>query len=100
MSAVPNPAPAGLIVSVRALVRDYQQGTITVHALRGVDLDIAPGEFTALMGPSGSGKTTLLNCVGGLDEPTSGSVVVDGQELARMDRGALAARLAERCRQI
>ena len=77
------------IVSVRGLIRDYKQGTVTVHALRGVDLDIEEGEFTALMGPSGSGKTTLLNLIGGLDEPTSGSVVVDGHELGKLSRGAL-----------
>ncbi len=72
------------IVRVRALRRDYHQGQITVQALRGVDLDIVRGEFTALMGPSGSGKTTLLNLIGGLDEPSGGSVQVDGQELATM----------------
>jgi len=89
MSLAPSPAPVGPIVQVRQLIRDYQQGTITVHALRGVDLDIAPGEFTALMGPSGSGKTTLLNSIGGLDEPSGGSVVVDGHELAKTNRGEL-----------
>jgi putative ABC transport system ATP-binding protein len=72
------------IVSVRGLTRDYAQGEIVVRALRGVDLDIEPGEFTALMGPSGSGKTTLLNIIGGLDAPTSGSVIVDGVELGRV----------------
>ena len=75
------------IVSVRNLTREYQQGTHTVHALRGVDLDIEPGEFTVLMGPSGSGKTTLLNMIGALDEPTSGTVIIDGQELGSMSSG-------------
>ncbi len=72
------------IVTLRGLTRDYRQGPHTVRALRGVDLDIHPGEFTALMGSSGSGKSTLLNLVGGLDGATSGSVVVDGRDLAAM----------------
>ncbi len=75
------------IASVRNLTREYQQGTHTVHALRGVDLDIDAGEFTVLMGPSGSGKTTLLNMIGALDEPTSGTVVVAGQELGQISSG-------------
>lgn len=77
------------IVSVRGVTRDYQQGKITVHALRGVDLDIEAGEFTALMGPSGSGKTTLLNMVGGLDRPTSGDVSVDGVALSTLSSSEL-----------
>jgi putative ABC transport system ATP-binding protein len=72
------------IVSVRDLTRDYSQGTHTVHALGGVDLDIESGEFTALMGPSGSGKTTLLNIIGGLDDPSAGQVSIDGKNLAEM----------------
>jgi len=72
------------IVQVRGLTRHYTQGALTVEALRGVDLDIGSGEFSALMGPSGSGKTTLLNLIGGLDAPTSGSVVVDGNDLSTM----------------
>jgi putative ABC transport system ATP-binding protein len=75
------------IVSVRGAARDYQQGELTVKALRGVDLDISAGEFTVLMGPSGSGKTTLLNLIGGLDEPSGGSIVVDGSDLASMSSG-------------
>ena len=67
------------IVSVRKLTRDYHQGEHTVQALRGVDLDIQPAEFTALMGPSGSGKSTLLNLIGGLDKPTAGSVEIEGK---------------------
>ncbi|MDG1483188.1 MAG: ABC transporter ATP-binding protein [Myxococcota bacterium] len=74
------------IVSVKGLTRNYQQGTHTVRALRGVDLQIEPGEFTALMGPSGSGKSTLLNLIGGLDEPTGGAVLVEGKDLAQMSR--------------
>lgn len=77
------------IVSVRGLTREYEQGKLTVKALQGVDLDIEAGEFTALMGPSGSGKTTLLNQIGALDEPTSGSVVVDGQELTKLTSAQL-----------
>ena len=76
------------IVSVRGLSRDYEQGVHTVRALRGVDLDIEPGEFTALMGPSGSGKSTLLNLIGGLDEPTAGSVEIEGANLAAMTPAA------------
>jgi putative ABC transport system ATP-binding protein len=60
-----------------------------VNALRGVDLDVSPGEFTALMGPSGSGKTTLLNLLGALDTPTSGTVTIDGEELGKLGRGQL-----------
>lgn len=69
-------------VSVKNLAREYTQGSHVVHALRGVDLDIEPGEFTVLMGPSGSGKTTLLNLIGALDVPTSGSITIDGRSLS------------------
>ncbi len=78
------------IVEVRALRRTYQQGAFTVTALDGVDIQIQPGEFTALMGPSGSGKTTLLNAIGALDTPTSGEVSVDGKQLASMSPSQLA----------
>ncbi len=74
-------------VSVRGLTKQYTQGDHVVHALRGVDLDIEPGEFTVLMGPSGSGKTTLLNLVGALDLPTAGTVTIDGQALAELKSG-------------
>ncbi|MFM2247186.1 MAG: hypothetical protein RL071_3260 [Pseudomonadota bacterium] len=77
------------IVSTRQLHRTYLQGEGEVHALDGVDLDIEPGEFVALMGASGSGKTTLLNLIGGLDRPTSGEVQVDGQSLGALSSGAL-----------
>ncbi len=78
------------IIEARALTRVYQQGDIQVHALRGVDLDIKPGEFTTLAGPSGSGKTTLLNLIGCLDTPTSGTVTVDGHPGSGFSKGAAA----------
>jgi len=77
------------IASVHNVTRDYPQGSHTVHALRGVDLQVESGEFVALMGPSGSGKTTLLNMIGGLDLPTSGTVQIEGKNLASMSAGAL-----------
>lgn len=77
------------LVVVRGVHRVYTQGATEVAALRGVDLDIASGEFTALMGPSGSGKTTLLNVVGALDRPTRGEVTVDGVSLGAVSATAL-----------
>ncbi|MDY0002729.1 MAG: ABC transporter ATP-binding protein [Polyangia bacterium] len=78
------------IVEVSGLHKIFQQGKVQVHALRGVDLDIARGEFTAICGPSGSGKTTLLNLIGALDSPTSGKVRVAGRDLADLSAGQLA----------
>ncbi len=78
-------AIATAIVEARGVVRDFKSGSGVVHALRGVDLRILPGEFVALRGRSGSGKTTLLNILIGLDNPTSGSVAVLGRELAKMN---------------
>ena len=73
------------IVEARDLWRVYKLGAQEVRALRGVTLHVEPGRFVMVKGRSGSGKTTLLNCVGGLDQPTSGSVQVLGQELAQWD---------------
>ncbi len=67
------------IVDIRNVVKDYPLGKLTVRALRGVNLTIERGEFTAIAGPSGSGKTTLLNLIGCVDVPTDGDVLVDGQ---------------------
>jgi putative ABC transport system ATP-binding protein len=78
------------LIQVRGLDKTYHRGDEEIHVLRGLNLDIEAGEFVAFMGPSGSGKTTLLNLLGGLDAPTSGTVTVAGQEIARMSRRTLA----------
>ena len=78
-----------LAASARGLTRVYGRGDTAVHALRGVDLDLPAGRFTAIMGRSGSGKSTLMHCLAGLDTPTSGSVSVAGKSLETMDDTAL-----------
>jgi putative ABC transport system ATP-binding protein len=78
------------ILSVRGLVKDYRLGEMDVQALRGVDLDIAAGEFVAVGGPSGSGKSTLMNVLGCLDVPTSGSYRLDGEAVQSLTPDALA----------
>lgn len=80
-----------MIVDIENLTKVYRKGTQEVRVLQGLDLSVEPGEFLALMGPSGSGKTTLLNLIAGIDRPTSGRIVVAGQELARRSRSQLAA---------
>jgi len=81
---------AETLVQVRDVHKVYERGSESVDVLQGLDLDVAEGEFLALMGPSGSGKTTLLNLLGGLDKPTSGRVVVAGEDLGRASRQKLA----------
>jgi len=82
-------APAGVPVAARALTRRYGEGDTAVDALRGVDLDVRAGELVAIMGPSGSGKSTLMHLLAGLDQPTSGTVLIAGTELGTLDDGAL-----------
>jgi len=76
------------IVELKGVTKVYQQGKIEVHALRGLDLTVEKGEFTAICGPSGSGKTTALNLIGALDAPTSGSVRLEGKDLGTLSRRA------------
>ncbi|TAL05498.1 MAG: ABC transporter ATP-binding protein [Chloroflexota bacterium] len=85
----PPTRPSDALVLASSLTRDYPSGEGVVHALRNVDLAVGHGQLVAVRGRSGSGKTTLLNLLGGLDRPTSGSVVVDGDEISAMDEGRL-----------
>src|SRR5690606_23973428 len=73
------------IISAKNVKRLYRLGGEDVWALGGVSLDIYSGEYLSIMGPSGSGKSTLFNIIGGLDRPTEGSVMIDGDDIARMD---------------
>jgi putative ABC transport system ATP-binding protein len=85
-----EPTPTDtLAASARDLTRVYGKGDAVVHALRGVDLDLPAGRFTAIMGASGSGKSTLMHCLAGLDVPTEGRVSVAGVELETLDDNAL-----------
>ena len=81
-SALRRAAPP--ILEARDVTKRYELGRTTVEALRGVSMSVAPGEFVALMGPSGSGKSTLLQLLGGLDRPTTGSVVFDGFDISHL----------------
>lgn len=74
------------LVQVDGVRRVFRQGAVEVQALRGVDLEVEAGEFSVLAGPSGSGKTTLLNMIGCLDQPTSGTVRIEGREVSAFDK--------------
>ncbi len=78
------------LVEIRNLSKVYTRGRQKVEVLHHANLDIAPGDFLALMGPSGSGKTTLLNLIGGLDSPTEGTITVGGKRIDRLGQGDLA----------
>jgi putative ABC transport system ATP-binding protein len=79
------------IIDISSLKKDYYVGEVTVHALRGIDLQISQGEFVAIMGASGSGKSTMLNIIGCLDRPTSGTYLLDGINVAGMSKNERAA---------
>src|SRR5215216_592448 len=78
------------------LTKTYQMGDVEVHALNGVSFEIKKGEFVAIMGPSGSGKSTLINLIGCLDTPTSGTYVLDGEQVSQLDDVELAAARASK----
>lgn len=79
-----------MLIQAKDLAKTYKMDGEVVHALDGVTFDVAPGEYVAIMGPSGSGKSTLMNLLGCLDTPTSGSYILDGEEVAKLDDNGLA----------
>jgi len=79
-------APKGSVISLKDVHKVYHTGEIDVHALRGVSLEVARGEFVAVMGPSGSGKSTMMNLIGCLDRPSSGSYILDGVDVSTMSK--------------
>ncbi len=78
------------VISLDKIVKNYYVGTITVEALRSVDIEIGTNEYVAIMGPSGSGKSTLMNLIGALDTPTSGEYILNGTDVSKMDDNRLA----------
>ena len=92
MDAAEAGASSGMptVISVRSLVKTYVVGEVEVRALRGVNLEVQAGEFLAVTGPSGSGKSTFMHIIGCLDRPTSGQYFLDGQDVSRMSKDALA----------
>ena len=84
-------------IQCRSLTKTYRKGKITITPLEDLDLEVGKGEFLALMGPSGSGKTTLLNLIAGIDQPTSGELIIGGQNIADLSRGQLTDWRARHC---
>ncbi|ROH93618.1 ABC transporter ATP-binding protein [Stagnimonas aquatica] len=82
---------ASSLISIRELSKTYRRGNQPVPVLLGIDLEIAAGDYVSLMGPSGSGKSTLLNLIAGIDKPSSGSLLIDGIDIAALPENDLAA---------
>ncbi len=78
------------VVQLKDVTRVYDSGSVSVQALRGIDLDVEEGEFVAIMGKSGSGKSTMMNTLGCLDRPTSGSYYLNGEDVSALPPGRLA----------
>ena len=76
-------------IQFKDVKKTYKVGDIEIHARNGVNFEVNKGEFVVIVGPSGAGKTTILNLLGGMDQPTSGSIMVDGQDVARYDEAKL-----------
>ena len=90
MATLPADVPRDAVIVVRNLKRDYEMGSETVHALRGVDITIRRNEFVAIMGPSGSGKSTLMNLIGCLDSPSEGEYWLNGHRVSELGDDELA----------
>ncbi len=90
-SSAPGATRQILAAGAHGLTKTYGRGDAQVHALRGIDLGLPRGRFTAIMGPSGSGKSTLMHCLAGLDQASSGTVTVAGIDLGALDDDALTA---------
>jgi len=82
--------PASALIRIRGLSKGYRRGGQVIPVLLDLDMDVAAGEFVALMGPSGSGKSTLLNLIAGIDKPSSGTIEIGGVDIAELSEGELA----------
>jgi putative ABC transport system ATP-binding protein len=84
-----TPTDQKVVIRTRDIAKVYRESKVPVQALKDVDLEIDEGEFTAIVGPSGSGKTTLLNIIGGLDNPTNGSIHIGGTDISKLNESEL-----------